>query len=126
LLTIRKWKLHAWVMAQYGLSAKRGEAIHHRDGEITNNLRENLVILTNQEHGRITRAESADVARVRTGRVGAGRKLTMDVAREIRAAYAAGRSTTSLAAEYEVTWNIVWNIVQHKTYKEHGQQDSQG
>ena len=49
--------IHTWVLYQCGVSVPRDHHCHHIDGDVTNNMRENLEVLSNVEHGRITMQE---------------------------------------------------------------------
>jgi hypothetical protein len=52
-----RYKLHHWVLRQYGIEVPEGMDCHHVDSDITNNMRENLQVLSGAEHMRITMSE---------------------------------------------------------------------
>src|SRR6266568_3914867 len=57
--------VHSWVLQQCSVSVEEGQQCHHIDGDITNNMFENLQVLSNAEHGRITMQEQMEKGTIR-------------------------------------------------------------
>ena len=57
--------VHSWVLQQCSVSVEEGQQCHHIDGDITNNMLENLQMLSNAEHGRITMQEQMEKGTIR-------------------------------------------------------------
>lgn len=108
-----RYKLHHWVLRQYGVEIPKEMDCHHIDGNVTNNMRENLQLLSNEEHGRLTIQEQR-----RRGtfdyqyRSSILRRLTIEQVEEIRALYKPGvTSINSLSKIYGTNWLTMNNAI---------------
>jgi transposase/transcriptional regulator with XRE-family HTH domain len=92
--------LHRWVLSQHGIDIPEKHHCHHIDGDITNNMLENLQVLSNIEHGRITMLPYMPP------------KFTDEQVEEMRGLYREQRhSVPQLAKMYGGSANIVYNAL---------------
>lgn len=81
-------------------------AVRHKDGNYQNNRIENLYI---GEHGmHDTKLQGEEVP---------GARLTNAQAEEIRNLYKSGMAKSVIGRRYGVHYNLIWKIVNNKTYK---------
>ena len=109
---IRKYRSHFVLMATKGPRPEGMEACHE-DGNCLNDAPENLRWDTSKNN-------HADKKRHGTTAVGEKSftaKLSWPQVYEIRAREAEGEYISKLAAEFQVTYQNIWHIVKHLTWK---------
>src|SRR6266567_1650292 len=102
--------VHSWVLQHYGIQLEPGQDCHHIDGDITNNMRENLEVLSSKDHGYLTMQEQIHKGNIH--RRPRSRALTDQQVIQIRAQYQLGQTSfPQLAKIYSVSPLSIYKAV---------------
>lgn len=111
------WKLHTWVLSQYGDVFSKGDIVLHRDGDITNNLRENLEHLSRHNLGKRLAVENR-LAEYGAHSAKAQRLLTAEQAREAMEEYKQTGKVAPIARRLGVDYTVIWSITHGWSYRD--------
>jgi hypothetical protein len=114
--------MHRVVMEQkIGRKLKRGEIVHHIDGNKRNNDPDNLMITTQSEHLKLHLPEmiriQAEGNTHAKGESSAMSKLTEAAVLDIRSSYPNSATTRELAEKYGVKKETVRYVIKRRTWK---------
>ena len=89
--------------------------VRHRDGNHTNNHRDNIILATVSEC-KLAMPKEQRLANARNSR-DARRRLTMEQAKQLRFAYAYGMRVVTLCEKYGLKPSAVYSIINNQSYR---------
>jgi hypothetical protein len=119
----KKYDEHRFLMEKYiGRKLTYNEVVHHKDENKSNNLIDNLEIISREEHSRLhmkgKKISEETIKKLRIGGIKSRSraKLSEKDVFTIRELIKKGESNKNIAIKYSVDVKTIWNIKTRKTY----------